>query len=311
MWRNDELGSGRNLRGRQSVLRVNTKLRRERGRDNGTLALAVGGLAVVLALVLIWYGFRTAGKKLFSENADYTVRRIEVRTGEQVTPELAREYLSRMGVQEGTNLFSVDIARVRDEFVKQQPAIRNVEIARRLPDRLVVQIEERVPLATIGTLGPLAVDREGQVFSNRWRGRPLPALNGFRTVNLTPGTRLGRLGVAALQVVEMCGNPELGIDVREVDVEQREFLFLRLGDDKKVKLSWPKMGDTTPEATGALRTRLTRLAQVLQTPEGKAAPRLDATYEDRIYAQGMDAAPPPRQDPPVRRPAPAPVRRPR
>lgn len=310
MWANDEQGSGRNLRGRRSVLRVNTKLRRERGRDNGSLALGVAALAAVLALVLVWYAVRTAGQRLFTENSDYTIRTIEVKTGEQLTPDLAREYLNRMGVQEGTNLFAVDITRIRDEFVKKDPSIRGVDIARRLPDRLVVRIDERIPLATIGTLGPLAADREGQIFRNRWRGRPLPALNGFRTVSLTPGTKLSRLGIAALQVIEACGSPELGIDVREVDIEQRDYLLLKLGDDKQVKLSWPKMGETTPEATGALRTRLSRLAQVLQTPEGKAAPRLDATYEDRVYAQGLEAAPP-RQEPPARRPAAPTARRPR
>jgi cell division septal protein FtsQ len=301
MWRNDELGSGRNLRGRQSVLHVNTKLRRERGRDNGTLVLAVAGLAAVLALVLIWYGFMTAGRRLFSENPAYTIRRIEVKTGEQVPADLAREYLSRLGVQEGTNLFAVDIGRIGDDFVKRQPAIRSVEVARLLPDRLLVQIEERMPLATIGTLGTFVVDREGLVFPNRWKGRALPALSGFASVRLMPGARLNKLGLAALQVVEACAGTEIGIDVREVDVEQRECLIMKLGDAKTVKISWPKMGDTSQEALGALRTRLLRVAQVLQTPEGKAAQRLDATYEDRVYAQGVENPVPRQEQPPARR----------
>lgn len=283
------MGTGRNLRGRESVLRVNTKLRKERGRDNGTLALFVIGLAGVLVLVLLWYAFLTAGRKLFSENPAYAIRRIELKTGEQVTPELAREYLLHMGVQEGTNLFAVDIGRIRDEF-RQLAAVRNVEVSRRIPDRLLVQIEERVPLASIGALGAYVVDRDGQVFPNRWRGRALPTLSGFTSVRLMPGVKLSRLGLAALQVIEACGSPEFGIDIRDVDVEQREYLLLSVGEDKKVKLSWPKMGEATPDAINTLRTRLLRVSKVLQSPEGKAAPVLDATYEDRVYAQGLETA---------------------
>jgi hypothetical protein len=277
---------------------VNTRMRAERGRDDGLTMLIVGGIALVIALVLAYYGLTAAGRKLFTQNPAFAIRRLEIKSGDLVHADVVREYLQRMQVQEGINLFAADIARVRQDFLKYQPSAKSVQVTRILPDRLIVQIVERVPLAAIGTARVLVADREGHIFRGVGGGRELPVLNGFGSANLQPGSRLRGMGLAALQVAEACGNVELGIDLRNIDIEAREYLVLVLGDGKNVKLAWPKMGENTPEARDALALQLARLSKVLKTDEGQAAPRLDATYEDRIFAQGMEpaaSAPAPRE----------------
>jgi hypothetical protein len=277
---------------------VNTRMRAERGRDDGLTMLIVGGIALVIALVLAYYGLTAAGRKLFTQNPAFAIRRLEIKSGDLVHADVVREYLQRMQVQEGINLFAADIARVRQDFLKYQPSAKSVQVTRILPDRLIVQIVERVPLAAIGTARVLVADREGHIFRGVGGGRELPVLNGFGSANLQPGSRLRGMGLAALQVAEACGNVELGIDLRNIDIEAREYLVLVLGDGKNVKLAWPKMGENTPEARDALALQLARLSKVLKTAEGQAAPRLDATYEDRIFAQGMEpaaSAPAPRE----------------
>jgi hypothetical protein len=277
---------------------VNTRMRAERGRDDGLTMLIVGGIGLVIALVLAYYGLTAAGRKLFTQNPAFAIRRLEIKSGDLVHADVVREYLQRMQVQEGINLFAADIARVRQDFLKYQPSAKSVQVSRILPDRLIVQIVERVPLAAIGTARVLVADREGHIFRGVGGGRELPVLNGFGSANLQPGSRLRGMGLAALQVAEACGNVELGIDLRNIDIEAREHLVLVLGDGKNVKLAWPKMGENTPEARDALALQLARLSKVLKTAEGQAAPRLDATYEDRIFAQGMEpaaSAPAPRE----------------
>jgi hypothetical protein len=269
---------------------VNTRLRAERGRDSGLTALIVGGVVLVLVLILAYYGLAAAGRSLFTQNPAFTVRRLEVKSGDLVQADVVREYLQRMQIQEGVNLFAADIARVRQDFLKYQPSAKSVQVTRMLPDRLIVQIVERVPLAAIGTARILVADREGHVFRGAGVGRELPVLVGFGSASLAPGSRLRGMGLAALQAAESCGNVELGIDLRSIDIEAREHLVLVLGDGKAVKLAWPKMGENTPEARDAMALQLRRLSKVLMTPEGQAAPRLDATYEDRIFAQGLEPA---------------------
>jgi len=305
MWNSEDLGSGRQWRHRRSTLMVNTRMRAERGRDDGMTVLAIGIAAAVVVLVLAYFGLTAAGRKLFTENPAFTVRRLEVKSGDLVQADLVREYLQRMQIQEGINLFAADIVRVRREFLKNQPSAKSVQVTRVLPDRLIVQIVERVPLAAIGTARVLVADREGQVFRGAGAGRELPVLNGFGSANLAPGSRLRGMGLAALQVVESCGNVELAIDLRSIDIEAREYLVLVLGDGKTVKFAWPKMGENTAEAREALALQLSRLSKVLKTPEGQAAPRLDATYEDRIFAQGAGTAARP-QSLRESRPSPAP-----
>ena len=53
-----------------------------------------------------------------------------------------------------TNLFSTDLASMRDRAISNCPGIEKITIARELPDTLQVNIVERMPLAVILFTGP-------------------------------------------------------------------------------------------------------------------------------------------------------------
>ena len=107
------------------------------------------------------------------------------------------EVVSALGLNPEIHLFNANITDMETR-ISADPRIASVRIQRVLPDKLVVNLAERVPVAVIlhtdefGTQS-LVVDKEGVVFGKLdsvvWSS-PLPVLSGIRFEQFTPGQRL-------------------------------------------------------------------------------------------------------------------------
>jgi hypothetical protein len=81
-----------------------------------------------------------------------------------------------------SGVLNADLGKIREEL-KKNKLMREVEVARLLPDRLRVSIIERQPVA-LARRGSsvVCVDDEGVMFGDRtahWRGRDVPLINGL------------------------------------------------------------------------------------------------------------------------------------
>lgn len=294
MWFDDEVIDGRKLfrrrgnGGRNTILKVNTRLadKKSSQKMGGGVFLA----AVVVGLTLsVWLGCKFAGQVLFSTNDRFKIEHLNIQEGTVITSDLIREYTQ---IEKGMNLFSFDIAKVRKDFIKQSPNVKSMEIRRQLPDTLHIRVVERVPVARIGKKSPFVADSEGFVFNVRTGYRDLPVVTGYRDPNLRPGGRLCGIALAALEVLEACYDPKVGLRIDEVEVNNPESLVLYVPDAGKVKeveLSWPEMGTRTVESRKKLMERLAWIVKALQSEEGRKALRLNATIDGRFFASGGGA----------------------
>jgi hypothetical protein len=221
------------------------------------------------------------GRVAFSENPRFTIRRLEIRSGGDLVEGFIR---GGRGINEGTNLFAFDPAEVRRLFLKQGAGFRAMTLTRRLPDTLWVEVEERVPLARIGEMSRLVVDEEGVVFARRAGAGALPAITGMRDSPM-PGATVAGLTQAALQVLEGCKDPRLGLRMEAIDVSRDDCLVLRCGGGRPVRFSWAGMGERTPESRRAMLRKLVRLSRTLSSPESARHEGFDATYGDMIVGQ--------------------------
>ena len=91
----------------------------------------------------------------------FFVSSIEVIGEERLTEQ---DIIKMSGVKEGDNIFAIDLAKVAERLYGE-PWIRSVDIERRLPDALVIHLQERVPvaLARVGSKIYM-VDRDGTPF---------------------------------------------------------------------------------------------------------------------------------------------------
>ena len=103
---------------------------------------------MVLFVILCIAGFvgtREAAKRLFFQNPDYQIKTIELQTDGTLQRE---QVLRAADLQEGSNIFSINLARVRDR-IQQLPQADEVEVVRKLPGEIDIHIVERKPIAWI------------------------------------------------------------------------------------------------------------------------------------------------------------------
>lgn len=248
--------------------------------------LAVLGLIALGAVA--WIVWRT-GALLFWENPRYAIRKLAIRVdGQTITPQHVREY-TRLG--EGTNLFAFDLEQTREDFLKKVPPVRSIAIRRRLPDTVMIEVTERVPVARIGRWESVGVDREGWMFNLRAGGQELPVISGAAQMSPRLGTRVGQAALNAIEVFEACKRSRAGdrIRIASIDVTPKDYLDVYLSEGQRIKLAWEGMGTASPAARQQLDKKLGQLADALKISEerGRKLSTLDLTFDDP-YVPGQE-----------------------
>ena len=291
MWFDDDEVTDRRLvrrsrnRRRPTVLRVRARTSVEKRRTRSRLALAIVGLVVVGGFgVLTWSGLQWLGGVLFSRNGRYEIRTLDIKVDGNgvMTPALVKEYTQ---LREGLNLFECHIGQIREEFLRRAHTVKSMEISRILPDTLAIEVVERIPLARLGRRGYFVADHDGRVFVLRTGSRHLPVIQGYKGPRLRSGMRVSGMALAALQVLDACDDPMLGLSVDAVEADRSEYVVLWLAGPKTVRLSWPGMGELTPSSRRHLQGRLRGVVDVLGTERGRRLSKIDATTEGEIFGR--------------------------
>jgi hypothetical protein len=245
--------------------------------------MIIGGALVAVAVVV--GGLFLGVRQLFAGNAAFVIRHIEVAVDPNgtLTPERVKEYAE---VEEGMNLFEVDIHGIRRTFLEFAANVKSVTVSRQLPDTLRIQIDEREPLARFYLRGGLVADREGAIFGMRQGYAHLPAIRGYGGSGITvrPRARVRGMAVAALEVLNACHDEAgLALQIKTVDVDHDEYLVLHVPQGNKgwrVKLNWEGMGKGSEGARKALVKKLGKIEAAMESPRLQHKSVLDATLLD-------------------------------
>jgi len=233
-------GQKRGNRRQESVLKAaarSTQQRRLRRRRLVALLLILAGVPAV-AFGLAWGG-RLAWRALLSENDFFLIQHIEVTTDGTMGRGHVLEYAR---VSTGTNLFAVHPRRIR-EALRSVPVVADVQVGRRWPDTLLIEVSERRAVARLGqpeTGGILAVDSQGHVLGPSSLRPGLPAILGVRDRGLRPGDRVqDALLQDALRVLLVATRPDLRheIPVETIDLRDPDALCVGLATGEQIQLS--------------------------------------------------------------------------
>jgi len=135
------------------------RTRRNHRRVQGQKAAVMAANCLLVALLLggIGWVFRRT-----QQDARFAVKQVRILGATHTSP-TALQTIADAYV--GQNLFKIDLERLRKEM-KTLPWVERVEIEKRLPDGLAVQVTERVPVALATSKGLLHyVDKHGLVFA--------------------------------------------------------------------------------------------------------------------------------------------------
>lgn len=217
-------------RRRQHLLEVTATAETERRRRNQKIFLyAAEALLLVGLIAFTWFGIRTLFNKLIVENDQYLVRIIEVNTDGVMTRE---EALERTGVQEGLNIFSLNLDSAQ-RALAAIPEVKEARVERNLPETVTISIEARRPVAWVAPydtgIDPSTMEAACLVDADGVMMKPddlgpgvtrLPVVYGVPTEQWRPGAVIDLPELhAALDLLARAGersNPE--IPLRAADI---------------------------------------------------------------------------------------------
>ena len=264
----------------------------ERSGHRGAYAIiALVALAAIATGVLLGY------EKLRSLWLEQCVisdinEQVEIVAGTMVKADvIAGEF----GLKNGANLALIDFDERRKAILEKIPNLKAVSIARRMPDKVTIVTEERVPIARMNIHGSRQIsgrvaDSEGVVFMCQRGTRLLPVVREPVAPGTQPGHRLTGRARAALELVETCRDGEFQeLGILEVDSSSPDYLLATLGTNySKLKIAWEGMdNESTPASRTSLKRQLKHLVQAIRSKIGEDAVVWNATdfsKPGRIYA---------------------------
>ena len=135
-------------------------------------------LAGFLLIASVSLGAAWGVRRYLMTSPRFSLEQVEIEGQRTRTKE---QLLDRAHIKMGVNVFTIDLASVRSAILGD-PYVERATLARRLPDTLLVTIEERVPVAIV-VIGADAflVTREGLTFKHLELGDPsdLPVITGL------------------------------------------------------------------------------------------------------------------------------------
>ena len=230
--RNQRVSNSKQRR-QQHLLDVKVRSHKATRHRNKRIVVAVS--KILLCLAILWgaiFGIRYGARRLFFENPDYRLSKIEVKTDGT----LQRDQVVRTaGLREGESIFSVNLARVRDQL-QQLPQVDEAQVVRIMPGEIDIQIIERKPIAWITSdkdvIDPFAsdaaflVDARGILMKEKkllpeYLG--LPVIAGCVSESLEPGKTIESYETkAALELVRLStrGFMQTRFQIRLIDLSK-------------------------------------------------------------------------------------------
>ncbi|MEM1060397.1 MAG: FtsQ-type POTRA domain-containing protein [Verrucomicrobiota bacterium] len=227
----------RNSRTRQKqihILQATTSKRHNRKRMLRWAAL-VGMCLITLTTVGVGTHFviNTFIDQALLKNPEYGLQYVKVETRGKYSQ---RQIRHATGLRKGMNLWALDLQRVQAN-VERLPFVAEARVEKHLPDKLVIKIKEREPIARVQGLGDFGlelffVDREQSIlFKPRQEeaDRLLPLVIGLKDRGLEAGQHLDENPKikTALELLRMINATSLGTDLDFATIDVGQPLCLR------------------------------------------------------------------------------------
>jgi cell division protein FtsQ len=226
------------------------------------VGLTVIGLAVTIRVAVDW----------IRRTPLLATRTVEIAGARRLDDGVVR---AAVGIEAGTNLLAVDVTAA-EARVAELPGVRRAHVARHLPGRVTVLVEEREPYALVNASGLHWIDAEGYLVTTDARpgstGLPILTGVGAPAPGATAPSETLRAGLALLHVLQRT-SARLAARVSEVDLGRASGPVLYLVDGIEVRVGSEGWED-----------RLARLDGVLAELDarGERIASIDLRFRDQV-----------------------------
>ena len=166
----------------------------------------------------------------------FNIKEIDVSNNEQIKTETIVS-LSQLNL--GQNIFKFNKNKV-NKNIKTNAYIESVEIKRKLPNKVQIQIEERKQEYNVEFLNGYAyINNQGYILQISEGKQALPTIQGISTPDeqIVEGNRLNSEDLEKLEVIiqimNICKNYELDSKITNIDISTKDEYTLYLEEEKK------------------------------------------------------------------------------
>ncbi len=194
----------------------------------------------------------------------FNITNIEVQGNEKLEPETI---ISLSEIQKGENLFAIKKSKVISS-IKENKYVNSVKIKRKLPDTIILSIEERKVKYQINLINSFAyIDQNGYILENSTVKAEVPVLIGFE-INENEMLNKERLGENDLiklndmyKIMEAAKEIEIDNLITEINTENKEdYLLILESKNKRIYI-----GDTSN-----LTNKMLYIQKIIEKEEGKS-----------------------------------------
>lgn len=166
----------------------------------------------------------------------FNIQDIEVINNAQISAETIKS-LSQINI--GQNIFKFNKNKV-EKNIKTNAYIESVEIKRKIPNKVQIQIEERQKDYNVEFLNGYAyINKQGYILQISEEKQELPTIQGISTPEeqIVEGNRLNKEDLEKLeiiiQIMNICKNYELDSKITNIDISTQNEYTLYIEQEKK------------------------------------------------------------------------------
>jgi len=152
------------------------KVKREEWRRIKTNLRRILIFSILLGVILLFFLLRAECKKFLLSSPAFKIREIEVRG---IAKEKADALIEKSNLKKGENIFCFNLKEISGALI-QERSIRKVVILRHLPDKIIIEVEQRIPLAIAQWDGQIfGIDQDGVLLQEPPNFSLLPEVKGI------------------------------------------------------------------------------------------------------------------------------------
>lgn len=166
----------------------------------------------------------------------FNIKEITVKNNSQIPEETI---ISLSKLQEGENIFKLNKNHIKKE-IKTNPYIKNVTIERKIPNKVVINIEERVRTFNIENLNGYAyINNQGYILEIAEEKADLPVIKGTSTAQeqIVERNRLNDQDLEKLetviQIINICKDYEIDTKITSIDISDKNNYIVYMEGEKK------------------------------------------------------------------------------
>ena len=231
----------KNKNNRKNYYKKSPTKKRAKKTNIAILYFKITSLIAVITIMSFMFIF---GYDLMTQ-CDYFKAKSIVVTGNHILSE--QQILDQSEIDKNVNILSVNLSMLQQK-IRSNPWVKDAEIMRDLPDKLIINIKEQKPIAVLDIGRKFFINSSGEIFKEKSVSDPnnLPEVTGLKLSDINfPGETSSIAFSAVMNILKLGQEPNTILPnrlIKAIEVDREIGLTIHMIDYASFKINEIKLG---------------------------------------------------------------------